>query len=117
MWLETSENATTQAASAELASILGGMRLADQATRSTKFAQLLQRSAMATVGLKFADALDGGVHTAGFYVLVGARMPGVLFEASYISNTTEEQRLGTEAYRQLLADAIANAVKAYREGR
>jgi N-acetylmuramoyl-L-alanine amidase len=111
------ENATTQAASAELASILGGMRLADQATRSTKFAQLLQRSAMATVGLKFADALDGGVHTAGFYVLVGARMPGVLFEASYISNTTEEQRLGTEEYRQLLADAIANAVKAYREGR
>jgi N-acetylmuramoyl-L-alanine amidase len=111
------ENATTQAASAELASILGGMRLADQATRSTKFAQLLQRSAMATIGLKFSDAVDGGVHTAGFYVLVGARMPGVLFEGSYISNTTEEQRLGTEAYRQLLADAIANAVKAYREGR
>ena len=111
------ENATTQAASAELASILGGMRLADQAARSTKFAQLLQKSAMATVGLKFSDAIDGGVHTAGFYVLVGARMPGVLFEASYISNATEEGRLGSEAYRQLLADAIAVAVKAYREGR
>ena len=66
---------------------------------------------------RFGDAVDGGVHTAGFYVLVGARMPSVLFEASYISNPTEEQRLGTEDVRQLLADAIANAMQAYREGR
>ena len=44
-------------------------------------------------------------------------MPSVLFEVSYISNATEEQRLGTPDYRQLLADAIANAVQAYREGR
>ena len=57
------------------------------------------------------------MHTAGFYVLVGADMPSVLFETSYISNVTEEQRLGSDEYRQILADAIANAVKAYREGR
>ena len=56
------------------------------------------------------------MHPAGFYVLVGAGMPSVLFETSYISNPIEEQRLGSEEYRQLLADAIANAVKAYREG-
>jgi N-acetylmuramoyl-L-alanine amidase len=111
------ENATTQAASAELASILGGMRLADEAQRSTRFAQLLDRSAMAALAMKFGDVVDGGVHTAGFYVLVGARMPSVLFETSYLSNPTEEQRLGSEEYRQLLADAIVNAVKAYREGR
>jgi len=111
------ENATTQANSAELASILGGMRMADEAARSTRFAQLLQRASTSAVRGRFGDAVDGGVHTAGFYVLVGARMPSVLFETSYISNTTEEQRLGSDDYRQLLADAIANAVKAYREGR
>jgi N-acetylmuramoyl-L-alanine amidase len=111
------ENATTQAASAELASILGSMRLADEAARSTRFAQLLDRSAMAALHMKYGDVTDGGVHTAGFYVLVGARMPSVLFETSYLSNPTDEQRLGSEEYRQLLADAIANAVKAYREGR
>ena len=66
---------------------------------------------------QYADVVDGGVHTAGFYVLVGARMPSVLFETSYISNATDEQRLGSDDYRQLVADAIANAVKAYREGR
>jgi N-acetylmuramoyl-L-alanine amidase len=113
------ENATTQAASAELASILGSMRLADDAQRSTRFAQLLERATMAAAGVevKYADLFDGGVHTAGFYVLVGARMPGVLFETSYLSNPSEEQRLGSADYRQLLADAIVNAVKAYREGR
>jgi N-acetylmuramoyl-L-alanine amidase len=111
------ENATTQAASAELASILGGMRMADEAQRSTRFAQLLERAATTAVQTKYGDVVDGGVHTAGFYVLVGARMPSVLFEVSYISNATEEQRLGSADYRQLLADAIANAVQAYREGR
>jgi N-acetylmuramoyl-L-alanine amidase len=111
------ENATTQAASAELASILGSMRLADEAARSTRFAQLLSRAALASLHLRYGDVTDGGVHTAGFYVLVGARMPSVLLEASYLSNPVEEARLGSEDYRQLIADGIANAVKAYREGR
>jgi N-acetylmuramoyl-L-alanine amidase len=111
------ENATTQAASAELASILGGMRMADEAQRSGRFARLLERSATTSVQTKYGDVVDGGVHTAGFYVLVGARMPSVLFETSYISNATEEARLATGEYRQLIADAIANAIKAYRQGR
>jgi N-acetylmuramoyl-L-alanine amidase len=111
------ENATTQAATAELASILSGMHLADQAQRSTRLARLLERSASSVLQTKYGDSINGGVHTAGFYVLVGAGMPSVLFETSYISNAVEEQRLGSEDYRQLLADAIANAVKAYREGR
>jgi len=41
----------------------------------------------------------------------------VLFETSYISNPVEEQRLASTDYKQRLADAIANAVRAYREGR
>jgi hypothetical protein len=40
----------------------------------------------------------------------------VLFETSFISNALEERRLGTERYRQKLADAIVNAVRAYRAG-
>jgi N-acetylmuramoyl-L-alanine amidase len=111
------ENGASQAASAEVAQLLASMRLADQGARSTKLAELLQRSAIASLGAKYDDVLDGGVHRAGFYVLVGARMPAVLFETSYISNAGEEQRLGSDDYQQRLADAIANAVKAYREGR
>jgi N-acetylmuramoyl-L-alanine amidase len=111
------ENATSQAATAEIGSLLASMRMADQSTRSTHLAELLQKATLASVKPKYPDALDGGVHTAGFYVLVGARMPGVLFETSYISNAAEEQRLADEDYRQRLADGIVNAVRAYREGR
>lgn len=111
------ENATSQAATAEIGQILANMRLADQATRSTRFANLLQRAGVASLSLSARDVVDGGVHTAGFYVLVGARMPAVLFETSYISNPTEELRLGSADGQQRLADAIVNAVKAYREGR
>jgi N-acetylmuramoyl-L-alanine amidase len=111
------ENATSQAASNEVAQLLASMRLADQSTRSTHFAELLQRAGVASLGTQYRDILDGGVHRAAFYVLVGARMPAVLFETSYISNSVEEERLGSADYQQRLADAIANAVKAYREGR
>jgi N-acetylmuramoyl-L-alanine amidase len=111
------ENATSLAASAELASILSDLRLADQSQRSTRFARLLERAATSALGAKYGDAVDGGVHRAGFYVLVGADMPSVLLETSYISNATDEQRLDSDEYRQLLADAIANAIRAYREGR
>ena len=82
-----------------------------------RFAQLLQRASMAALRLNYGDAVDGGVHTAGFYVLVGARMPSVLFESSYVSNALDEQRLASGDGRQLFADAIANAIVAYREGR
>jgi N-acetylmuramoyl-L-alanine amidase len=111
------ENATTAAAGAEIGSILANMRLADQSVRSSRLADLLQRAEMASLRLAYGDATDGGVHTAGFYVLVGARMPGVLFETSYISNAMEETRLASDDYEQRLADGIVNAVKAYREGR
>jgi len=111
------ENGASAAATAELGSILANMRLADQASHSTRLAELLQKSAMASIHPLHADTLDGGVHYAGFYVLVGARMPAVLFETSYISNASEEQRLASDDYKDRLADAIANAVRAYREGR
>jgi N-acetylmuramoyl-L-alanine amidase len=111
------ENEMTPTASAELAQMLGGLRLLDQERHSTQFARLLQRSATTAIRMKYGEAVEGGVHFAGFYVLVGARMPSALFETSYISNPVEEQRLDSADFRQLLADAVVNAIRAYREGR
>lgn len=111
------ENGASTAAGNEVAQLLASMRIADQGTRSTRLAELLQRASIASLSTQYDAVTDGGVHRAGFYVLVGARMPAVLFETSYISNTNDEQRLGSADYQQRLADAIANAIKAYREGR
>jgi N-acetylmuramoyl-L-alanine amidase len=111
------ENATNQVARGDLASILSEIRLADGVRRSRRLAELLLRTSTTSLEARYGDAIDGGVHAAGFYVLVGARMPAVLFETGYISNAIDEQRFATAEYRQLFADAIANAVRAYREGR
>jgi N-acetylmuramoyl-L-alanine amidase len=111
------ENAASLSVSTQVASIASDLKLADLGARSTRFAELLQRSSMASLAGKYRDAADQGVKTAGFFVLVGAEMPSVLYETSFISNAGEEKRLAATDYRQKLADAIVNAVKAYREGR
>jgi len=111
------ENATSQAATGEIGSILASMKIADEATHSQRFADLLERASIASLKIRYADTIDGGVKNAGFYVLVGARMPAVLFETSYISNPLEEQLLASDEYKARLSDGIVNAVKAYREGR
>ena len=110
------ENASRSPDAVELSRFLQQFDDAATAERSTTFAMLLQRSTLASLAAGYPEAVDGGVHGAGFYVLVGARMPAVLFETSFISNALEERRLGTERYRQKLADAIVNAVRAYRAG-
>lgn len=110
------ENASQHPDAAELSRFLEQFDDAATTERSTTFALLLQRATLASLAAGYPRAIDGGVHGAGFYVLVGAHMPAVLFETSFISNALEERRLGTHRYRQKLADAIVNAVRAYRAG-
>ena len=98
------ENATSQAASNEVAQLLASMRLADQATRSTRLAELLQRAGRRLARRAVSRRRRRRRAPRGFYVLVGARMPAVLFETSYISNAVDEQRLGSADYQQRLAD-------------
>lgn len=111
------ENAASAEATSELARVMSrsGDRVSD--ARSAEFAGLLQRAAMASLAPSYPDVPDGGVKRAGFYVLAGARMPAVLFETSFISSARDETRFNTGDFRQKLADAIVNAVRAFKEGR
>jgi len=56
-----------------------------------------------------------GVKSANFYVLKGARMPAILVEVGFISNRDEEERLKDPAYRDRVAQAIAEGILNYRE--
>jgi N-acetylmuramoyl-L-alanine amidase len=102
---------------AEMGAIASRMNVGGLSTESVQLATLLQRSTMSSLSQRYPDALDGGIRRAGFFVLVGADMPAVLFETSFISHPEEESRLATADYRQKMADAIVNAVRAYREGK
>jgi N-acetylmuramoyl-L-alanine amidase len=111
------ENSASAEATSELARVMS--RASDRSTdaRGSEFAALLQRAAMASLAPNYPDVPDGGVKRAGFYVLAGARMPAVLFETSFISSVRDETRFNTGDFRQKLADAIVNAIRAYKEGR
>lgn len=109
------ENSSSVAASSELARVIAGLQTGTH-LESQHFAGLLQRAALASAGARYPGLTDRGVKSAGFYVLAGAEMPAVLFETSFISNPTEEARLDSADYRQKMADAIANAIRAYRDG-
>jgi N-acetylmuramoyl-L-alanine amidase len=110
------ENAASSEAAVELANAFS--RLGDPASRaaSARFAELLQRAAMASLAQRYPEVPNGGVKRAGFYVLAGARMPAVLFETSFISNLGGEASLNTGDFRQKMADGIVNAIRAYRDG-
>jgi N-acetylmuramoyl-L-alanine amidase len=110
------ENAASAAAAKELASSLGPAQDEGILARSLHFADLLQRSTVASLSKDYGRIQNQGVRRAGFYVLAGAHMPAVLYEVSFISNPDGEVRLNTADYRQRLADSIVNAVRAFRDG-
>lgn len=58
----------------------------------------------------FHSGPDRGVKRAGFRVLVGALMPAVLVEVGFISNPTEARLLGTAAFQQKVAWALADGL-------
>lgn len=60
--------------------------------------------------------VNRGVHPARFRVLRNARYPSVLVECGYLSNRSEAREVTDAAYREKLADKIAEAIVDYRYG-
>jgi N-acetylmuramoyl-L-alanine amidase len=80
---------------------------------SSRFAAKIQRSMHDALRRKHRDVKDLGVKQAPFYVLIGAQMPSILAEVSFINHRTEGKRLADPAYRQLLAQALVDGIKRY----
>jgi len=55
-----------------------------------------------------------GVKQGPFYVLVGATMPSILAEISFLTNGQEAALLRGGAYRQQIAEALFNGVMRYQ---
>ncbi len=55
-----------------------------------------------------------GIKQAGFYVLVGASMPGVLIETGFLSNRKDEAYLKSTSGQKAIAQAIFDTIKKYK---
>jgi N-acetylmuramoyl-L-alanine amidase len=58
---------------------------------------------------------DRGVKKAPFVVLIGANMPSILAEISFLSNPRDEKLLKKPEYRQKIAEALCRGVLDYAQ--
>ncbi len=107
------ENATSKKSISDLQSILHHLMLNSKIAESSNLAHMVQRKLVRRLRSKFKHVRDHGVKQAPFYVLIGAKMPAILVETSYISNPTEARRLNNSRYQREIAKGIADGIDAY----
>jgi N-acetylmuramoyl-L-alanine amidase len=107
------ENATSRKNISDLEFILSDLMKHAKIGESTRLANDVQQSLIQEMRKKYPKITDLGVKQAPFYVLLGARMPAILIETSFISNKLECERLLDPAYQNALCDAIATGIQKY----
>ncbi len=106
------ENATSTHSIGELQDILQDLLKNSKIDESSRLAQFVHRNL--SKGLKKDYKIKNlGVKQAPFYVLIGAEMPAVLTEVSFITNPAEAKLLQDEAYLEKIADEIVNGLISY----
>ena len=109
--LAARENAASRLAISELQDIVRRIVLRDKIDESREFASHIQKSMASNRDL----GRDRGVKEAPFVVLIGANMPSILSEISFISNPDDERLLRGDDRRQQIADALFDGVRSYAE--
>ena len=107
------ENATSEKNISDLAYILNDLMKHTKIEESTRLAGNVHKSMISGMKKRYSNIRDLGVKQAPFYVLLGARMPAILIETSFISNKTECKRLMTASYRNDICNAIAGGIEKY----
>lgn len=111
--LAARENGTRVHEVTGLQRILAGIHRRGQLDQSRALAAAVHESTLAGARTILPRIPDRGVKSAMFYVLVGARMPAILLEASFLTKPDEAEALRTEVYRERLSDGIAEGILTY----
>ena len=104
------ENASYQKRIGDLPDLLSTIASNDKTEESRRLAEYVQKALSQS-----KERRSRGVQEAPLAVLIGARMPAVLVEVSYISNPEEERRLKIPEYREQIAVSLYRAIKSYAE--
>jgi len=107
------ENATSTKNISDLQTILSDLMQNAKINESSRLAAHVQEAMYKHMKKKYSRIKNKGVKQAPFYVLLGAQMPSILIETSFISNPRECKRLNNSRYQDHLCDAIVNGIKSY----
>ena len=110
------ENAASDKSIHELQDLVKKIALKEKIEESREFASDVQQSLHSGLAIKNPSERDRGVKKAPFVVLIGANMPSILAEISFLSNPVDERRLKTPAYRQKIAESLYHGIERYVNG-
>ncbi|HQZ41138.1 MAG TPA: N-acetylmuramoyl-L-alanine amidase [Vicinamibacterales bacterium] len=108
------ENSASERAMHHLPDIIKAIALNNKLDESRDLAAMVQESMVTGLRRSNRNLRNLGVKKAPFVVLIGAGMPSVLAEMSFLTNRAEAQLLKTSAYKQRMAEALHAAVLNYR---
>ncbi len=108
------ENAASGQQMAALPDLVKSIALNNKLDESRDFATQIQREMFDRLKGTNKTLRDLGVKQAPFVVLIGAAMPSVLAEISFVTNPQEARLLKGNAYRQRIADSLFNAIRKYQ---
>ena len=110
------ENAVSQKSIFELQDLVKKITLKDKIDESRELATDVQQSLYTGLATRHSTLRDRGVKKAPFVVLIGANMPSVLAEISFVSNPGDEAKLETPEYREKIAESLYKGIAKYAGG-
>ncbi|HWJ48751.1 MAG TPA: N-acetylmuramoyl-L-alanine amidase, partial [Candidatus Udaeobacter sp.] len=110
------ENAVSEKSIYELQDLVKKIALKEKIEESREFAADVQSSLHSGLAAKNPGIRNRGVKKAPFIVLIGANMPSILAEISFVSNPGDEHRLETSEYRQRIAESLYRGIAKYVDG-
>ena len=110
------ENSVSEKSIHELQDLVKKIALKEKIEESREFAANVQKSLYTGLSSRSPGLRDRGVKKAPFIVLIGANMPSILAEISFVSNPADEKKLKTNEYRQRIADSLYKGVSKYVSG-
>ena len=101
----------------ELSYILSDLIQNGKAEESLSLAQALQTSMITHISKRHSRVRNLGVKKGPFYVLVGAHMPCVLVEVSFLTHRLQGKLLRSSVYREAIAEGLFQGIARFiRDG-
>src|SRR6202521_1519006 len=107
------ENASSQEGVHDLEDLVKKIARSEKIDESREFAADIQDSLAKRIQKSARTVRNRGVRKAPFVVLIGADMPSILTEISFLSNPSDEQLLKKPEYRQRVAEGLYQGIASY----
>jgi N-acetylmuramoyl-L-alanine amidase len=110
------ENAVSQSSVYQLSDLVKKITLKDKIDESREFALDVDSSLYAGLTQGQPGLKNRGIKKAPFVVLIGANMPSILAEISFVTNPKDASELRTPDYRERVAESLYKGVAKYASG-